>query len=85
MFGNSRARAPVAMMMCLAWNSPTVVVPSFSTLILPLPSRVAWPSMTVTLFFFSRCLTPPESWEATPRDRLTTFWRSKLTSLAEKP
>ncbi|PAV92831.1 hypothetical protein WR25_24903 [Diploscapter pachys] len=81
--GRSRARAPVATMMCLAASS-TVLSPCL-TLSLPLPVSVPKPSTTVTLFFFIRPLTPALSCPATLRLRSTILPRSKPTLSAFSP
>src|SRR4051794_38698915 len=89
--GRTRGRAPVAMMMCLAWYAPDGNAPfgasTFDdlTVILPDASIEASPQITVILFFLNRNVTPSARRLATPRERLITAAGSKLTSLAERP
>ena len=75
--GNSRARAPVAMIMCLAVSS--VVLPSASTTSLLAETNLPEPMCTSILFFFIRPVTPLLSCPATPRERWTMAPRSALT------
>ena len=70
--GSSRARAPVATMMCLAASS--VALPSApATDSLPLPVSFPSPITTAILFFFIRCATPWFNCFATARLRATTL------------
>ncbi|KAG1579535.1 hypothetical protein G6F46_015648 [Rhizopus delemar] len=75
--GSSRARAPVARMMCLADSVAPV-----SSASLPEPASLALAANTVTPFFFIRCATPWPRRPATLRDLATIAARSGRASPA---
>ena len=70
-------------MMCLA--AKVVVLPSASTVNVPLPASLPLPMNTATLFFLSRCATPDDNCLATPRERFTTAPMSNFILSALKP
>ncbi len=82
--GSSRARAPVARMMCGAFNVATGLA-SFSTANVCLPASLAVPSNTAILFLRIRCATPEDNCFATARDRLTILSISNVGVTGAKP
>ena len=81
---SSRARAPVAMMICLAASS--VFLESAAVTVI-LPGAMIWPVpiCTAILFFFIKCVTPWFSCLATARLRATTAGKSACTLSALSP